>query len=166
MTTPGGGFDVDPGDQHQAGSGTGGLPPDILGLYPQVGNGLGDVLGDGIRREIDRPTSGPNSAAPADGGNLNVNSGDLTDAGKNYDDLSKQIQDIYPQLGDEIRRALESHGPMGFPAILGMTAGLAAHEGSVQSRAAAFADYSQRFRDHAATYLDEDAAGAGRITEF
>lgn len=101
-----------------------------------------------------------------DGEKLDVDPVDLHKAGDDYAELAARAATISPQAVDEVNRIIATHGVMGYPAAVGIVAGLAAREAKVNAKAAQFGDYAQRFTDHALTYLGEDAAGAARIGEI
>jgi hypothetical protein len=93
---------------------------------------------------------------------LNVNPADLLRVADAYGELAARAAQISPQAAIEVQRIAETHGPMGYPAAVGITAGLANAEGPLMAKVADFDTYSQRFTEHAATYTDEDAQGAQR----
>lgn len=95
---------------------------------------------------------------------LNVNPADLHKAADEYTHLQACAARITPQAVEEVNRIIATHGLMGYPAAVGIVAGLARREAKVAAKAAEFGQYAQRFTEHAATYRGEDAAGAGRMS--
>ncbi|ORX13061.1 type VII secretion target [Mycobacterium xenopi] len=91
---------------------------------------------------------------------LNVNPADLLQVADAYDELATRAALMSPQAVVEVRRIAQTHGPMGYPTAVGITAGLAAREPAVSAKAADFTVYSQRFTDHAAAYTSTDADAA------
>ena len=61
---------------------------------------------------------------------------------------------------EEVNRIIATHGPMGYPVAVGVVAGLARRQTQVNTKATQFGQYSERFDEHAATYLKQDRAGA------
>lgn len=94
---------------------------------------------------------------------LNVNPADLLRAADAYGDLAARAAQISPQAAAEVQRISATHGPMGYPIAVGIAAGLAAREDRLQSKAADFAAYDARFREHAAAYTAEDEIAAQRL---
>lgn len=94
---------------------------------------------------------------------LNVNPADLLRAADAYGDLAARAAQISPQAAAEVQRISATHGPIGYPIAVGIAVGLVAREGRLQSKAADFATYDQRLRDHAAAYTDEDEMAAQRL---
>jgi hypothetical protein len=94
---------------------------------------------------------------------LNVNTGDLVRVAGTYEELAARAALISPQAAAEVQRIAETHGPMGYPAAVGIATGLANAEGPLQAKVADFQTYSQRFTEHAATYTNQDAEGAQRM---
>ncbi|ORX13078.1 type VII secretion target [Mycobacterium xenopi] len=93
---------------------------------------------------------------------LNVNPGDLVRVADAYSELAARAALISPQAAVEAQRIAETHGPMGYPAAVGIVAGLAKAEGPVMTKVDDFQTYAQRFTEHAATYTDEDGQAAQR----
>jgi len=94
---------------------------------------------------------------------LNVNPADLVRVADAYNELAARAAQISPQAAVEVQRIAETHGPMGYPTAVGITAGLAMREGALQAKVADFTTYAQRFTEHAATYTDEDTQAVARI---
>jgi Excreted virulence factor EspC, type VII ESX diderm len=94
---------------------------------------------------------------------LNVDVADLARFAGTYDELSARAKLISPQAATEVQRIAETHGPMGYPAAVGIATGLANAEGPLNAKVADFQTYSQRFTEHAATYTGQDSDGAQRI---
>lgn len=64
------------------------------------------------------------------------------------------------QAVDEVHRIIASHGLIGYPVAVGVVTGLARRQAALQSKAADFEQYSERFLEHAAAYHDGDHQGA------
>lgn len=94
---------------------------------------------------------------------IKVNPGDLALVADTYRELAARAAQISPQAALEVQRIAETHGPMGYPTAIGVTAGLAKAEGPLTAKVADFTAYSHRFTEHAATYTREDAEAAERI---
>jgi len=94
---------------------------------------------------------------------LNVHLADLLKAGNDYAELAARAALISPQAVAEVTRIIETHGAMGYPAAVGIVAGLAPREAQVAAKAADFGRYAQRFTEHAATYQGTDSDGASRM---
>ena len=93
---------------------------------------------------------------------IDVNAADLLRAADAYAALAARASLIAPQAAVEVHRIAESHGPMGYPTAVGITAGLASREGPLNAKVADFGTYSERFTEHATTYTRQDAqASAG-----
>lgn len=97
---------------------------------------------------------------------LNVNPADLLVAAEGFSDLAARAAEISPRLAAEVTRVIESHGPMGYPVAVGIVAGLVGPDARVAAKAEQFGQYAQRFAEHAATYVVEDGAAAGRIGDI
>lgn len=93
---------------------------------------------------------------------LNVNPADLLRTAEVYNSLAERVAALPPQASAEAQRVADTHGPMGYPAALGISTGLANAEEPVNAKAADFQRYSQRFIEHAATYTGEDQEAAQR----
>jgi Excreted virulence factor EspC, type VII ESX diderm len=94
---------------------------------------------------------------------LNVNPADLLRVADAYNELAARAALISPQAAVEVQRIAETHGPMGYPAAVGIAAGLAMRAGPLQAKVADFTTYAQRFDEHAATYTTTDQAGAAEL---
>lgn len=94
---------------------------------------------------------------------LNVNPADLLQAADDYTELAARAARICPQAVTEVNAIVQTHGPIGYPAAVGILAGLAAPEQAVQAKAAQFGRYAERFTGHAATYTDQDQAAAAKF---
>jgi Excreted virulence factor EspC, type VII ESX diderm len=94
---------------------------------------------------------------------LNVNPADLVWVADAYTELAARAALICPQAAAEAQRVAETHGPMGYPAAVGIAAGLAMREGPMQAKVADFHTYSQRFTEHAAAYTNADKRAAAAI---
>jgi len=94
---------------------------------------------------------------------LNMNPADLLRVADAYNELAARAALISPQAAVEVQRIAETHGPMGYPAAVGIAAGLAMREGPLQAKVADFTTYAQRFDEHAATYATTDQAGAAEL---
>jgi hypothetical protein len=79
---------------------------------------------------------------------LKVNPADLVRAAEGYSELAARAAMISPQAAFEVQRIAETHGPMGYPTAVGITAGLANAEGPLMAKVADFTTYSQRFTEH------------------
>lgn len=100
---------------------------------------------------------------PGDGGGdgtLNVNPADLHKSADDYTELATRVAAISPQAADELTRIIATHGVMGYPAAVGIAAGLASQEAALDAKAADFTRYARRFTEHAATYVRTDADAA------
>ena len=97
-------------------------------------------------------------------GQLNVNPTDLYKAADDYAELAARTAQLPAQAVAEIQRIAASHGPMGFPTAVGIAAGMAAREATVQAKAAQFQQYVDNFTGHAAAYIDQDRAAAATST--
>jgi hypothetical protein len=93
-------------------------------------------------------------------GLLNVNPADLYRAADDYTELAARTAQLPAHARAEIQRIAASHGPMGFPTVLGIAAGMAARESAVAAKAARFEQYADNFTGHAAVYIDQDRAAA------
>ncbi len=87
---------------------------------------------------------------------LNVNTADLLRAADAYAELQMRAAAIGPHAVDEVNRIIASHGPMGYPVAVGVVAGLAPRTAALDTKAANFGEYSQRFIEHAAAYTAQD----------
>lgn len=96
-------------------------------------------------------------------GEVNVTPASLLQTADAYNALATRATLIFPQAVTEIQRVIESHGPIGYPTAVGITAGLAVREGPLNAKINDFATYSQRFTEHAATYAREDNRAATRL---
>lgn len=96
-------------------------------------------------------------------GQLNVNPADLVKAAGDYSDLSALTAQLSPKVAAEIQAIAASHGPMGHPIAVAIATGLSSQDKAVQSQGAQFAQHSERFTGHAATYTDADRAGAAKF---
>ncbi len=95
---------------------------------------------------------------------LDVNPADLHSAAADYTELAARAAAISPQAVDEVTRIIETHGPMGYPAALGIVAGLAAHEAPLAAKTVDFTRYAERLTEHAGTYVSTDADAASRFS--
>ncbi|OFJ51850.1 hypothetical protein BEL07_20535 [Mycolicibacterium grossiae] len=105
----------------------------------------------------------------AGAGHVRVNPADLNNAADQYIELQMAAAAIGPQAVDEVNRIIASHGAMGYPVAVGVVAGLARRQARVEGKAADFGVYATRLNEHAATYLDQDQAGArgyGETAQF
>lgn len=100
----------------------------------------------------------------AGAGRLDVHPADLTHAADQYVQLQMTAAAIGPQAVDEVNRIIASHGAMGYPVAVGVVAGLARRQVALERKAAEFGVYAERLTAHAATYLDQDQAGARDIS--
>lgn len=91
---------------------------------------------------------------------LNVNPADLLRAADAYADLAAQAAHISPLAAAEVQRIADTHGPMGYPAAVGMAAGLANAQGPLLAKIGDFTTYTQRLTEAAATYTTTDGAVA------
>ena len=100
---------------------------------------------------------------------MRVNPADLNNAAEQYTELQMAAAAISPQAVDEVNRIIATHGPMGYPVAVGVVAGLARRQAKVEGKAADFGVYATRLNEHAATYVDQDQAGArgyGETAQF
>lgn len=93
---------------------------------------------------------------------LNVNPADLLRTADVYTELAGRLIGFSPQAHAAAQRIADTHGPMGYPAVVGISAGLDAAEKPVSAKSADFQAYSQRFTEHAAAYIGEDDEAARR----
>lgn len=91
---------------------------------------------------------------------LNVNPADLLRAADAYADLAAQAARISPLAAAEVQRIADTHGPMGYPAAVGIAAGLANAQGPLLAKIGDFTTYTQRLTEAAATYTTTDGAVA------
>lgn len=94
---------------------------------------------------------------------LDAEPADLLRVADDYTELATRTTQLSPQALDEIKRIAVTHGPMGYPTIVGITTGMAARQARLHAKAADFDVYAERFREHAAAYLDQDHANAARL---
>lgn len=97
---------------------------------------------------------------------LNVNPADLLRVADAYSDLATRAAHIAPQAATEVQRIAETHGPMGYPTMVGIAAALAKSEGALAAKVADFTSHSQRFTEHAATYQNVDGEGTQRLNRI
>ena len=93
---------------------------------------------------------------------LDVNLADLLLKAQQYTDLSSRTADIVPRAVAEVQRVLDTHGPMGYPAALGIATGLEGRGEDVVAKAVDFTGHSTRLSEHGATYQGEDSEAAQR----
>jgi hypothetical protein len=93
---------------------------------------------------------------------LNVRPADLHKSADDYTELAARVSAISPQAADELTRIIATHGVMGYPAAVGIAAGLAAQETALDAKSADFTRYASRLTEHAITYASTDAEGAAR----
>ena len=93
---------------------------------------------------------------------LDVNPADLLRSAAAYSELASRVAELSPRAVAEVERIAATHGPMGFPAVAGIAAGMANAEGPLNAKVADFQTYSQRFTEHAATYVGEDREAASQ----
>lgn len=94
---------------------------------------------------------------------LNVDPSSLERVAGAYSDLAARMTTIQPQAAAEIQRVIESHGPIGYPTAVGITAALTNADGPLQAKIADFHTYAGRFTEHAQTYTRQDAAAARQL---
>lgn len=97
---------------------------------------------------------------------LNVNPADLLKAAGDYSDLSARMAQLSPQAAAEVQRIIATHGPMGYPAAVGIAMGMAEHEPAVQAKAAQLSGYAGRFTEHAAAFTTGDRDLAEKFREL
>ncbi len=102
------------------------------------------------------------SAGEGGDGTLNVRPADLHKSADDYTELAARVAAISPQAADELTRIIATHGVMGYPAAVGIAAGLAAQETALDAKSADFTRYAARLTEHAITYASTDAEGAAR----
>jgi hypothetical protein len=95
-------------------------------------------------------------------GKLNVEPGDLSRVAGEYSGLQTAAAAIGPHAVDEVNRIIATHGPMGYPVAVDVVAGLARRQATLETKAADFGQYSERFVEHADAYRDADHQGAQR----
>lgn len=93
---------------------------------------------------------------------LDVNPADLLRAADTYTGLAERTAQLSPRAAAEVVRIADTHGPMGYPAAVGIATGIANTEPPLTAKTADFQTYSQRFTEHAATYTTEDHDAARR----
>ena len=98
-------------------------------------------------------------------GKLDVDVAGLHHAAGSYRQLQEAARMISPQVVDEVDRIIATHGVMGYPVAVGVVAGLARRQGRLETKAAEFGLYADRFEEHAATYESEDDNAAKRYSE-
>ena len=91
---------------------------------------------------------------------LNVNPADLLHVADLYTELQTRAAAIGPQAVEEVQRVIASHGAMGYPVAVGIVTNLARKQAALNTKAADFGHYSQRFTEHAATYTSQDHEAA------
>lgn len=91
---------------------------------------------------------------------LDVDPADLTRAAGDYAELQLRAAAIGPKAAEEVQRIIATHGAMGYPLAVGVVAGLARRQADLDTKAAHFGQYSQRFTEHAAAYRDQDLQNA------
>lgn len=91
---------------------------------------------------------------------LNVNPAELLRAAAEYTDLQARAAAITPRALAEVERIAATHGAIGFPAASGILTGLAPRQAAVDTKAAHFGQYGQRFTEHAATFTAQDHQAA------
>lgn len=96
---------------------------------------------------------------------LNVNPADLVALSQDYSQLALKIAELCPATAVEVQRIIDTHGAMGYPVALGVVAGLARREPAIATLLAAFGAYSERFVEHASTYVSQDTAAASSYSE-
>ncbi|WP_165659558.1 type VII secretion target [Mycobacteroides abscessus] len=97
-------------------------------------------------------------------GKLDVDPAQLVDVSDQYGELATEMRGLGPKAAEEVTRFIATHGLIGYPAAVGITAGLAKAEARVAAKAADFLGHQQRFLEHAATYATTDAEVAGSIS--
>lgn len=98
--------------------------------------------------------------AGIEGNQLDVRPADLINVAGQYADLARQASAIGPLAVEEVNRIIASHGAMGYPVAVGVVASLARKQALVEAKVVDFGMYADRFSEHAATYRDQDSAGA------
>ncbi|WP_293003778.1 type VII secretion target [Mycobacterium sp.] len=93
---------------------------------------------------------------------LDVNPADLLRSANVYAELAGRLDGLSPHARAEAQRVAETHGPMGYPAVVGISAGLDSAEQPLNAKVIDFQEYSRRFTEHAATYVGEDSEAARR----
>lgn len=91
---------------------------------------------------------------------VDVNPADLRRIADSYRELAARAAQISPQAAVEVQRIAETHGPIGYPSAIGVTAGLARAEGAMMAKIADLTIHAERFDEHAGAYTDEDSQGA------
>lgn len=90
-------------------------------------------------------------------GHLDVRPEDLLNAADDYSQLAAQLKTLSPQAAAEVQRIIDTHGPMGYPAALGIAQSLAAHEGKIDAKSGDLLRNAQRLTEHARAYSGQDA---------
>lgn len=94
---------------------------------------------------------------------LNVDTSDLLGAADTYTALAARTALLSQQAAVEAQHIADTHGPMGYPAAVGIATGLADPQARLEAKVTDFQTHAQRFSEHAATYIDEDHEAARRI---
>lgn len=71
-------------------------------------------------------------------GDLNVEPADLTRVAGEYSGLQTAAASIGPLAVDEVSRIIASHGPMGYPVVVGVVTAMAHRQAALEAKAADF----------------------------
>lgn len=97
---------------------------------------------------------------------LDVDPADLRRTAQRYRDLGTQMQALPAQAITHAQHVIDTHGIMGYPVAVGITAAMAKTEARLAAKAAAFnTTHAERFDEHASTYTTQDTHGAHTIAE-
>jgi hypothetical protein len=94
---------------------------------------------------------------------LNVIPADLVQAADSYRELAARAARISPEAVAQVQMISQTHGLIGYSSAVGVAAGLAAREGPLLAKVSDFTRSAERFTEHAAAYLREDAHGEQRM---
>ena len=92
---------------------------------------------------------------------LNVDTNALRGVSATYAQLADRLRAVSPQALTEFQAIAASHGKIGYPFVVGLGIGLTALTEGVESQAARFDQYAQRFNEHATGFEQTDHALAG-----
>jgi hypothetical protein len=103
------------------------------------------------------------TGAPGEGdGRLDVHPAELQRSAAEYTELAAHVATISPLAAEEVQRIIATHGVMGYPAAVGIAAGMAAQETALAAKATDFTTYAERLTEHAVTYAATDTDAATR----
>ncbi|SIC62415.1 Protein of uncharacterised function (DUF2580) [Mycobacteroides abscessus subsp. abscessus] len=95
---------------------------------------------------------------------LDVDPADLTRIAERYRDLGTQMAALPTQAITHAQQVIDTHGIMGYPVAVGITAAMAKTETPLTTKATAFTtSHATRLDEHATTYTTQDTHGAHTI---